>query len=537
MSRRRDNPVGNLIQSFADIRSDYSATRPSKFRRNRTGLPAMGSGADYHLRNDTSWLKALEYARDLDRNDSVIGPMLDRATDSTIQDGIDPDPMTGDEKLDAELLARWYDWSEDPEQCDITGEQSFDSMEWNLFRQGFLVDGDMVALLTREGKLQLVEAHRIRKPSNTKQNVVNGVLLDGNRRRLEYWITKEDINPNAPLKNVADVIKVPVRDAEGERVLCHVYHPKRITQTRGVSALWPMLDAAGMFEDINFAAMIKQQISACFAVFHEQALGIDAPGDTQIGDRSTETMGGGGTRTLESITPGMRIIGKPGEKLSGFSPNVPGTDFFPHMKLILTQLSINLGLPLCVAMLDASETNFSGFRGAVDQARLGFRRNQRAIRDKFHRPVYLWKIRDWMQEDGALRRAAERKKIDIYSHNWKFPSWPYIDPYKDATADTVRLKGSHISPRRMQAERGREWRETANEFVEDCALAITLAKQKAAELNQLFPDDPVPVQWRDLINLPTGDGITLKLADPNAPEPNHTDSNPNPSPADAKGTR
>lgn len=512
--RSRETPVANLIQSFGDLRNDYSATRPSKFRRTRTGLPSMGSGGDYHLRNDATWLKALEYARDMDRNDTIIGPLLDRAADSTIQDGLDPEPSTGDPKLNRDLADRWWEWSMDPEQADITGEMSFDAMEWHVFRQGFLVDGDMLPLLTKDGRIQLIEAHRCRKPTNTKLNVVNGVLLDEKRRRMEYWITKDDIDPNAPLKNVGDVTRVPARDPQGNRLVCHVYHPKRVTQTRGISALWPMMDPAGMFEDINFAAMIKQQISACFAIFHEQALGSDPHGDSpQVGDRSTETMPGGGSRTLESIAPGMRIIGRPGERLQGFAPNVPGAEFFPHMKMILTQLSINLGLPLCVALLDASETNFSGFRGAVDQARLGFRRNQREMCAKFHRPVYLWKVRNWIEEDGALRRASQKRGVNIFSHTWKFPSWPYIDPYKDATADTVRLKGSHISPRRMQAERGREWRETVTEFVDDCALAIETAKKKAAEINQKYPDDSVPVQWRDLINLPTGDGITLKLAD------------------------
>jgi len=32
-------------------------------------------------------------------------------------------------------------------------------------------------------------------------------------------------------------------------------------------------------------------------------------------------------------------------------------------------LAVNLDLPLCVFLLDASETNYSGFRGAIDQAR------------------------------------------------------------------------------------------------------------------------------------------------------------------------
>ncbi len=34
-------------------------------------------------------------------------------------------------------------------------------------------------------------------------------------------------------------------------------------------------------------------------------------------------------------------------------------------------LAVNLDLPLCVFLLDASETNHSGFRGAIDQGASG----------------------------------------------------------------------------------------------------------------------------------------------------------------------
>ena len=34
--------------------------------------------------------------------------------------------------------------------------------------------------------------------------------------------------------------------------------------------------------------------------------------------------------------------------------------------MLLGILAVNLDLPLCVFLLDASETNYSGFRGAID---------------------------------------------------------------------------------------------------------------------------------------------------------------------------
>ncbi|HEX5497895.1 MAG TPA: hypothetical protein VFX03_01670, partial [Thermomicrobiales bacterium] len=163
------------------------------------------------------------------------------------------------------------------------------------------------------------------------------------------------------------------------------------------------------------------------------------------------------------------------------------------------------------ALLDASETNFSGFRGAVNQARLGYRRNQNWLCERFHEPIYRWKVRQWLADDPALRAAAERSGIDVLRHAWHRPAWPYIDPLKDASADLVRQRNALISPRRLQAERGRDWPTQVREIVEDNALAIRSAKRAARQLNAEFAADGDPVHWRELISLPTPDGVTVRV--------------------------
>ena len=103
----------------------YQAAIPSRFRRVRTGYNPLGSGADYHYRYQQDWLKILEDCRDMDRNDVIIGQTVDPAVANEIQDGFTLTPMTGDPKLDKDLAARWKDWAEDADQCDLTGERGF----------------------------------------------------------------------------------------------------------------------------------------------------------------------------------------------------------------------------------------------------------------------------------------------------------------------------------------------------------------------------------------------------------------------------
>ena len=209
----------------------------------------------------------------------------------------------------------------------------------------------------------------------------------------------------------------------------------------------------------------------------------------------------------------MEIEGEPGEKLQGFSPNVPNPEYFTHVKLIISVVGANMGVPLILVLLDASQTNFSGWRGAVDQAKLGFRRNQETLTNRLHRPVYRWKVRNWGADDPAIAAAASRLGDRIFRHKWQHPSWPFIEPLKDATADVLTLRTGLTSPRRLHASRGRQFEKVFQETIEDNAKQIRLAKETARKINEEI-EDGQPVHWRELLSLPAPEGINIAIGAP-----------------------
>lgn len=514
MSRNKDN----LAKSFESMRNDYAAAKSSRFRRKRTGLLPTGSGADYHYRTEGDFLKVMEIARDMDRNDTVVGPIVTRAVDCTINGGLTLDPQTGIEKLNAEISQRWDEWADDPDQFDIQGELTFRESEEMVFRS-MLVDGDDFALPLNTGHLQFLEAHRSRTPYGSKKNVIHGVELDNHRRRVRYHFTQDDIDPNTAIsKGTSMLPAVEAYDAEGHRQVFHIFNAKRFTQTRGVSALAPIFDPLGMFEDINFAKLVQQQIVSCIAFFHERSGGSNWLPSSPMGATEEQTRSDGSVAKVEGMSPGLVFRCAPGEKISGFSPQVPNSEFFQHVRLILQLCSINLGLPLCAVLLDGSETNFSGWRGALDIAKVGWKRNLRHLKTRYHSRVYRWKLRQWMAEDTRFRARMERSNVRPFHHVWNNPSWPYIDPNKDAQADILRLRGGLTSPRRLHAERdGEDVDRISRETVEDNQYRIRLAKQAAKELNAEFPDDQ-PVHWRELIALPMPEGFTMQIAPATEPQ-------------------
>jgi capsid protein len=223
----------------------------------------------------------------------------------------------------------------------------------------------------------------------------------------------------------------------------------------------------------------------------------------------------------------MRYRSRPGGKLVGFSPNVPNPEFFEHPMLILTFISINLGLPVQLLLLDPKQTNFSGWRGAMDQARLGFRKFQRWLSKSFHSRVYRWKVRQWISEDRIMQAEYERVGERLFAHRWNPPRWPYIEPMTDASAGILRVRNLQTSPRRLAAENGFDWWEISEETIQDNGDVIRKAKEKAKVINDKYPDDPDRVSWREVLCLPTPDRVGAQVPLPQTTQTQPADAGVN----------
>ena len=508
MSKRKGP---RTIQSeFADIRADYDATRYSRFVRRRTGVAPMGASADYHFRTEKEYYDLIEQARDMDRNDGLVGILADRRVDNIVQSGFTLDPKTGDKGLDNALWQWWEDLSTDPDQCDVTGECTWKEIERQACRSES-IDGDIIITGTEDGTFQLLESHLIRTKSKTDDTFL-GVTTDAVGRRLQYHVADE----LSQFGQFGDVTPVDVRNEDGIRQVFHVFNPKRANVTRGVTQLAPVFSLSGMLEDINFAKLVQQQVVSCFAVFRKMAAGGNRlPSADGYGDAKTETTAAG-SRQLEGVSPGMEVIGQPGEELQGFSPNVPNSEYFQQVKLILQIIGVNFGLPLCLVLMDGSETNFSGWRGAVDEARKGFIADQMNLVRRLNRPAYIWRLWYELQQKGSqFKKSFNKLQQGIFRHNWNLPTWSYIEPVADAQGDAEQLKNALTSPRRLHAARGKDWEEIAEESIADNAFAIQKAQTQAAAINAEFPNGP-QITWRDLIALPMPAGTTMAMQDPAA---------------------
>lgn len=515
MSRQRQPE--SFAEHFLQLKSSYDAANSgSKYRRQRAGIQWQGSNADSHY-TITQLLRMIEGSRDLDRNNPVIAQGFDRVVDAVHPKLYELEPQTGDAKLNEDLKARFVDWAEDADQCDAQGRRSFCEIARQSLRHTF-VDGDPSLLMLEDGSLETLESHRMRGPSSSSAKLhltaPLGIDVDARNKPTAYYFTKSDFGFGGGVK-ISDIAKYNARDPEGFRQVLHLFNQRRFSQNRGVPILASVFEMCGFFDDLEFTQLVKAQVSACFAILEEEqpeksgpALASDAM--AVLGTRTNETRSDGTTGINESLSPGMRI--KSRNKITGFSPNVPNESFFQHIEHILTLIAINMGLPVQALLLEP-KANFSAWRGAESKAREGFKAWQRWLIESLYCDVYRWKVRQWLVDDPALNRAANRQRSKplIFRHRWRPNGWAYIQPEVEAQAAALRMSTGQSSPSDVHAESNGSgtWADHNKAVMFERAEQIMEALENLARIKAKHPD--ADVSWRDF-PIPTAAGSTVSQA-------------------------
>jgi len=522
--RAARSALGQVQERLHEAQAHYAGARPSRFRRPRYGL---GGTADAHYAYDYDFWQLREYARDMDRNDAIVGQLVDRAVTNIIGTGIEPDPSTGDPALNQEIQDRWREWAADPRACDASCRLSFHDAERLALRHVF-IDGDIFALPIWMGgdavdRFQLVEGDWCWSPISFAEDVVHGIRLDAMGRPVEFLFTKPQPGKRLRVGRVefaSDLQSHPALTDDGWAKVLHLYRPARVTQTRGVTAFHAVFDRLGMIEDVDFATLVKQQMAAMFAAF------ITQTNEIKFGSRSTQANAIDGTQqTNEGLSPGALTRLRAGEDIRFASSNIPGTEFLDHMRHLLRFVGLALGMPLTMVTLDTSNTTFHGYRGELNEYRKSAREIQTNYVGRLHRPMYRHNLRAWYPEwfDGGRIKPALRKRL---AARFQLPGWPYVEPLTDAQADSERLANKSAAPRHIAAERGHDWDDIVRESVEDYTQLVEASIQAAQNLSEKYG---VEVDWREIARIASPKGMTIKGTQAGAePEPA-----PSPEPAAA----
>ena len=430
-------------------------------RHDRPPSTLIGAGADWTLESqyDRRWL--LNRGRQLERDSALGDTMLSASCLNVVGCGFRLQAQSPDDGWNREVEMAWKEWSEDG--ADSRGLCTLNEL-LSLVYRSYLRDGDVGIVKQPDFTLRVVEADEIVSPDGPfrPNRGVDGIDLDKNGRPVQFHILTDPRSPYGNRTASAQTTKVPA-----DRML-FLARRQRIGQTRGVSAFstvsWILDQVDGQIEAVTVAA----RMAAMFGLVLKRTGRFDA---TALG--STTTDGESKTRKKLHLEPGAFLELDPDEDIEQVTPTHPKTNFEGFIRLLARFVARPFGLPLEVALLDFSQSNFSSSRGALLQSWQTWQEAQAMLARLMSR-IYYWRLADWM-------KSRKIRPIDDWDkHCWQKPGWKWIDPEKEAKANMALVDGGFATITDILAQHGvdrDEMWETRKRELEDAEkLGIPLSR-------------------------------------------------------------
>lgn len=497
---RRQAPYKSAGDQFAAAASHLGSTR-SLFYSGSGRLPnakqtddtrrrrnLIGGSGNRHLGQLDLWTER-EISRHLRENSEVFEGIIATWACEVIQCGFTLKPKTDDTNLDARVKLALFGWDGDggwAADCDARGLQHF----WELMttaEETEITDGDHAFWLDPDGNdgagsVEIIEGDRILTPSGYQapdgRCMFNGIEVDGVGRPTRVFIADEA--PDYCHCSIEHGDLYPVfdkRDPGSGGVLLSVT-PKRATATRRQPWLSTAVRGHDEIEDAFVATRIALRNAACYATY------------TKIADWSQyfewlQTVDSNFTglapeNPLEhSPNPGDHHYLNPGEEFGFSQANHPGDQFEPFMKFNLRFVGLPLGMGL-EEVIKLFDRNFSASRLTLQGTRRRYTRRQRTIKRTKVSPILSFGIA-CLQKNGELPQHDKITRLAV-----RYPTWPYIEPLKDAKADRELRDLKVKSSRTISEERGYDFDQERDELAEEGPLA---AAAPVMVPGQIAPED------------------------------------------------
>jgi lambda family phage portal protein len=422
-------------------------------RRTRLGpstRPPKGSG-DSQL--DLGTLDQIRgQAQRMQRRNPLGGAIVTRLADLIVGRGLHAEAKSGDAEFDTAADAYFDTWSK--QHADVTGKLTFGQMQHAMLR-ALLVDGDVGVHLVRGAgqdadlldlvALQLVESDLIAKDpakgDTTDGTIINGVELDGVGRPIRFHITSYR-RGGTGLEPTSSAV-----DAENFLLWAH---RTRISQTRGESPLVRMLWVLDQIHEYIRSTVVSARVAACQSLVIKTEFPLDsaAGGLGGLVPTTNQVTGGSTTERQEEMEAGSVWRLAPGESVETVRPEQPTQNFEDVIRTMVRMAANDVGLPLELALLDFSQTNFHSARSSIGVAYKSIERWQRQMCDSVLSRVYRFVI-------GNAIAAGVLPEVENWDrHAWKMPARPSLDPQRETMAAVLAVNNNMRTLADVHAEMG-----------------------------------------------------------------------------------
>lgn len=381
--------------------------------------------------------------------------------DNVVGTGIKPKARSDSPIINAALHRAF-----DPfcDQLDWTGQGDFYALQ-RAVMQDVIIHGEAL-LIWRDGPGGTPQLHRlhpeqldrsINRVLSDQARIVQGVEFHQNSGKPVAY----HVRPSAPGDQLAGMAVSSSRVPAS--AIIHVFRPLLPGQVRGLSWLAPVLLAAHEIDQLLDALVVRAKVSALHTGFIYNAE-AHSPYTGQM-QNDVLTVG---------MEPGSLINLPPSKRIEFSDP--PDSGNAPELATsILRTIAAGVGLTYEQLTGDYSQVSYSSARAAT----LEFRRFCEAVQYhvmvfQFCRPVWSAFMR-WQVLQGAVPASALTDPArGLQSAKWLPPSWPWVDPLKDANAAIREINANLRSRSEVIAERGYDAEEVDAEIAADQARAARL---------------------------------------------------------------
>lgn len=438
---------GRRAGEFGHGAGSYDATRTHRLQP-RIGQHRAAT-VESHLDRDERE-RQIRIARDLMRNRPIAQAMVNRVVDLEIGPGFTPQATTADEDWNRAAEEVFGAWAEDPASFDVAGVLDLTEHLRVIERQA-IVDGDVAVLRLSSGQVQLIEAERVVNPNlaPNSENLINGVEIDLYGRPIAYHVADFDrsgtyIDPKSGRWHPASAVELILR-------------PEWSSQRRGEPRLASVADDLARLDDYIESTEEAAHIATMFAAFtrtRDPWLMAEQLG----GDLQTHTTEAGDQVQRREVELERGVIGhlEPGEDVVQVKPEHPTTVFDEFCRMRMRMIGVRLDLPLELALLDFSVSNFHGALAAIDVAWTSVESRQRWLIGYLRR-LWRWRIA------RAINAGDLELRDDWDRVSWTPPARPNLDPSRKAKTDREEIAGNLKTLRAACAERGRDWRDVLDQ--------------------------------------------------------------------------
>lgn len=361
----------------------------------------------------------IQQSRELYENNTLANSLITRAVDNIIGEGMSVKPMSSDQGWNREAAAWW----KESYQADAMAKFSNAELQRVWFRS-YLRDGDIGAIMLRGGQLQTIESDYIQSPNNSGDMYQGGLvepdIVDG------FKVGRSGQIQSAYVASIGTKRSTEWAEINIRNFLFHANLDRaNRTAVRGVPVLGIVRPLLEQIDGTMEAVVMAHRMAASFGILVKK----NNPGAANGNLPSlTNTPASGQINKAYQIKPGMVEHMNLNEEAQQIKPEHPTASFESFMTTLVRFAGIPLGLPLELALLDFSKTNYSSARASLEQAYRGFRVQQNRFIDNWLTKMYRWRISKAINMGEITGTPPE----DFQRHQWMAQPWPYLNPVDDA---------------------------------------------------------------------------------------------------------